>query len=48
MNLELEACSPIPVHPNAALTFIEGYAATQRADGSAVHLNPRDLTERPR
>ena len=45
-NLELEACSTIPVHPNAALTFIEGYIATQKSDGSAVHLNPRDLTEK--
>ena len=45
-DLELEVCSILPVHPSASITFIEGLIATQKSDGSAVHLNPGDLSER--
>jgi hypothetical protein len=34
------------VHPFAAVSFIDGNLLTQRADGTALILNPGDLSER--
>jgi hypothetical protein len=45
-NLALQAKSSVTVHPNAALTFNGDALLTQRTDGSALLLNPRDLTEK--
>ncbi|MDR2476855.1 MAG: hypothetical protein LBD18_03610 [Treponema sp.] len=44
-NLALQAKSKITVHPNATISIQQGYLLTQRSDGSAVILNPADLTE---
>ena len=45
-ELALQARSSMTVHPFASVLFIDGFINTQRADGSAVLLNPGDLTER--
>ncbi|MDR0584436.1 MAG: hypothetical protein LBG57_08835 [Treponema sp.] len=45
-NLSLQASSAITVHPNASVTIQQGSLLTQRSDGSALILNPGDLTER--
>jgi hypothetical protein len=45
-DLVLQAKSRITVHPNASVSIQQGNLLTQRADGSAVLLNPADLTER--
>jgi hypothetical protein len=44
-DLVRQALSPVTVHPLAAVIFSENYIITQRADGSAVLLNGRDLSE---
>jgi hypothetical protein len=44
-NLTRQAQSQITVHPSAAVSFQENMVLTQRADGSAVILNSRDLLE---
>jgi len=44
-NLALQAKSAIRVHPNASVTIQQGRLLTQRDNGSAVLLNPADLTE---
>jgi multidrug efflux pump subunit AcrA (membrane-fusion protein) len=44
-NLVLQAKSAVQVHPQASITIQQGRLITQRADGSAVLLNPQDLTE---
>jgi multidrug efflux pump subunit AcrA (membrane-fusion protein) len=44
-DLARQAQSKITVHPNAAVSFQENMILTQRNDGSAVVLNPGDLTE---
>ena len=45
-DLELQSRSPIAVHPFAAVTFGNTYIITQRTDGSALLLYPRELTDR--
>ena len=45
-DLVLQSRSSITVHDFASLLFSGNYIATQREDGSAVLLNPRDLSER--
>jgi hypothetical protein len=45
-DLVLQAKSAIAVHPNASVNIQQGALLTQKADGSAVLLNTRDLTER--
>ena len=45
-DLALQARSSMTVHPFASALFYGGYIITQRADGSAVLLNPRDLSEK--
>ena len=45
-DLTLQAKSKINVHPNATVTVQQGLALTQRADGSLVILDPKDLTEK--
>jgi hypothetical protein len=44
-NLTLRAKSTIKTHPKASVAFLEGRLLTQREDGSALRLNPADLTE---
>jgi hypothetical protein len=44
-NLTLRAKSTIKTHPKASVAFLEGRLLTQREDGSALILNPADLTE---
>jgi hypothetical protein len=44
-NLELQARSVIRVHPDCSVVIQPGRLLTQREDGSAVVLNPADLTE---
>ncbi|MDR1420928.1 MAG: hypothetical protein LBI86_11180 [Treponema sp.] len=44
-DLARQALSPITVHPFAAVIFSGNYVITQRADGSAVLLDRRDLSE---
>ncbi|MCL2264884.1 MAG: hypothetical protein FWC22_02470 [Treponema sp.] len=44
-NLELQAKSQVQVHPDCGLTIQQGRLLTQRPDGSAMALNPMDLTE---
>jgi hypothetical protein len=44
-DLAKQAQSTITVHPNASASFQENMVLTQRADGSAVILNSRDLSE---
>jgi len=45
-DLELQARSSMTVHPFASVLFSDSYIITQRADGSAVLLNMRDLSEK--
>jgi hypothetical protein len=45
VNLALQARSAVNIHPNASVTIQQGNLLTQRRDGSAVILNPVDLTE---
>ncbi|GHU05316.1 hypothetical protein FACS1894147_11360 [Spirochaetia bacterium] len=45
-DLGREARSTVEVHPYAAVRFLEGFLFTQRADGSPLILNPKDLTEK--
>lgn len=45
-GLALQTKSAITVHPNAAVSIQEGSLLTQKADGTAVMLNPADLTEK--
>jgi hypothetical protein len=45
-DLAREARSAVKVHPFAALTFQGDAIVTQNADGQAVVLNSKDLTER--
>jgi hypothetical protein len=45
-NLERQAQSSVPVHPYAMVNFQGDLVLTQRADGSVLILNSRDLTER--
>jgi hypothetical protein len=44
-NLVLQAKSSITVHPQASVAFQQERLLTQRDDGSALILNPVDLTE---
>ncbi|MDR2101400.1 MAG: hypothetical protein LBP43_02390 [Treponema sp.] len=45
-NLDRQALSSVPVHPYATVNFQGDLVFTQRADGSALILNARDLSER--
>jgi multidrug efflux pump subunit AcrA (membrane-fusion protein) len=45
-DLVLQAKSVVAVHPNASVNVQQGALLTQKTDGGAVLLNPRDLTER--
>jgi hypothetical protein len=45
-DLVRQARSSITVHPYGGITFSDGYIITQRSDGSAVLLNPSDLSEK--
>jgi len=45
-DLALQSRSSFAVHPNATVFFADGFLMTQRSDGSAVMLNPGDLSER--
>jgi hypothetical protein len=45
-DLVLQAKSSITVHPFASVFFSGDFIATQRADGSAVLLNARDMSEK--
>jgi flagellar biosynthesis GTPase FlhF len=44
-NLELQARSAVRIHPEASVTIQQGRLLTQHEDGSALALNPADLTE---
>ncbi|MCL2251421.1 MAG: hypothetical protein FWC12_05835 [Treponema sp.] len=44
-NLIMEAKSAVRVHPEAGVSIQQGRLLTQRPDGSAMVLNPTDLTE---
>jgi len=44
-NLGMEARSTVNVHPEAGVSIQQGRLLTQRPDGSAMALNPTDLTE---
>jgi len=45
-DLVLQTRSSIEVHPYASVVFNGGFLLTQRSNGSAALLDPRDLTER--
>ena len=45
-DLVLQARSSMTVHPFASVLFSDGFIVTQRADGSAVLLNARDMSEK--
>jgi hypothetical protein len=45
MDLVLQARSSIAINPYASVLFSGNLVITQRADGSAVLLNARDLRE---
>jgi len=45
-DMALQAKSKTNIHPNAMVIMQQGLILTQRADGSSVLLNPRDLTEK--
>ncbi|MCL2762452.1 MAG: hypothetical protein FWD36_04495 [Treponema sp.] len=45
-NLALQVKSGITIHPNASIHVQDGSLLTQRADGSAVILDPASLVER--
>ncbi|WP_461257903.1 P83/100 family protein [Treponema sp. R80B11-R83G3] len=44
-NLEVQAVSSVAVHPESTVTIQQGQLLTEREDGSALLLNPADLTE---
>ena len=44
-NLVLQAKSSLQVHPQASVAFQQGRLLTQNESGSALILNPDDLTE---
>jgi len=44
-NLEVQAVSSVTVHPESTVLIQQGALLTQREDGSALLLNPADLTE---
>lgn len=44
-DLARQALSPVTVHPLASVIFSGNYIITQRADGSVMLLNQRDLSE---
>ncbi|MCL2805480.1 MAG: hypothetical protein FWD26_06045 [Treponema sp.] len=44
-NLVMQARSNVRVHPEGTVTIQQGRLLTQRPDGSAMALNPTDLTE---
>jgi hypothetical protein len=44
-DLAIQAKSAVNVHPSASVTIQQGRLLTQREDGSALMLNPADLTE---
>jgi hypothetical protein len=44
-NLEIQAISSVTVHPESSVLVQQGALLTQREDGSALLLNPADLTE---
>jgi len=44
-NLELQAKSSVNVHPESSVAIQQGQLLTQRENGSALLLNPADLTE---
>jgi len=44
-NLEVQAVSSVTVHPDSSVLIQQGVLLTQREDGSALLLNPADLTE---
>jgi len=43
-NLELQAKSTVKIHTDASVTIQQGQLLTQRADGTALLLNPADLS----
>ncbi|MDR1862836.1 MAG: hypothetical protein LBQ67_02830 [Treponema sp.] len=45
-DLVRQARSSVTVHPYGGIAFSDGYIVTQRSDGSAVLLNPGDLSEK--
>jgi len=45
-DFALQSRSAITVHPHATILFSDGNLVTQRTDGSAVLLNPSDLSEK--
>jgi hypothetical protein len=45
-DLVLQSRSSVNVHPLASVFYYDGFLLTQRSDGSATVLNPRDLSER--
>jgi len=45
-DLVLQAKSKTNIHPNAMISIQQGLILTQGADGKAVILNPKDLTEK--
>jgi len=45
VNLALQAKSAVTVHTNASIVIQQGRLLTQRDNGSALLLNPTDLTE---
>ncbi|MDR2478770.1 MAG: hypothetical protein LBD48_05595 [Treponema sp.] len=45
-DLVLQAKSSVTVHPNATMNIQQGNLLTQRGDGSAVILDPAQLTEK--
>ncbi|GBU28127.1 hypothetical protein R84B8_01685 [Treponema sp. R8-4-B8] len=44
-NLEVQAVSSVAVHPESTVTIQQGQLLTERENGSALLLNPTDLTE---
>ena len=44
-NLEVQAVSKVTVHPESTVLIQQGALLTQHEDGSALLLNPADLTE---
>ena len=44
-NLELQAKSEVRIHPEASVLIHQGSLLTQRHDGTALILNPANLTE---
>jgi hypothetical protein len=44
-NLVIQAKSTVKIHPSASVTIQQGRLLTQREDGSAIILNPANLSE---